>query len=75
MPASGVTRSRRGPGIAVLFAGGRPGHETVMAPPFHQLDYWSQARARQSFRILRVGYTWLAREALRTGAKTPEMKR
>jgi RimJ/RimL family protein N-acetyltransferase/GNAT superfamily N-acetyltransferase len=78
----------RAKGIAVPFAVVRLADETVIgATRFHQLDYWARPqRYAQGGRppqtppqanvpdTCEIGYTWLAREALRTGANT-EMKR
>jgi N-acetyltransferase len=78
----------RARGIAVPFAVVRLADETVIgATRFHQLDYWARPqRYDQGGRppqtpppanvpdVCEIGYTWLAREALRTGANT-EMKR
>jgi N-acetyltransferase len=69
----------RARGIAVPFAVVRRADETVIGSTrFHQLDYWPWPE-RQGARgavpdTCEIGYTWLAREALRTGANT-EMKR
>ncbi len=78
----------RAKGIAVPFAVVRLDDETVIGSTrFHQLDYWARpVRHAQGGRApqtppqadvpdtCEIGYTWLAREALRTGANT-EMKR
>ena len=78
----------RAKAIAVPFAVVRLADETVIgATRFHQLDYWARPqRYAQGGRpppdppqanvpdTCEIGYTWLAREALRTGANT-EMKR
>ncbi|HEY7882638.1 MAG TPA: GNAT family N-acetyltransferase, partial [Streptosporangiaceae bacterium] len=78
----------RARGIAVPFAVVRLADETVIGSTrFHQLDYWARpVRYDQGGRppqtppqavtpdTCEIGYTWLAREALRTGANT-EMKR
>ena len=77
----------RAKGIAVPFAVVRRDDETVIGSTrFHQLDYWARReRYDQGGRpqtpppqhvpdTCEIGYTWLAREALRTGANT-EMKR
>lgn len=65
----------RAKGIAVPFAVVRLADETVIgATRFHQLDYWARAQPADVPDTCEIGYTWLAREALRTGANT-EMKR
>jgi RimJ/RimL family protein N-acetyltransferase len=78
----------RARGVAVPFAVVRLADETVIGSTrFHQLDYWARpVRYDQAGRppqtppqadtpdTCEIGYTWLAREALRTGANT-EMKR
>jgi N-acetyltransferase len=78
----------RAKGIAIPFAVVRLADETVIGSTrFHQLDYWARPeRNAQGGRppqtpppvnvpdTCEIGYTWLAREALRTGANT-EMKR
>ena len=78
----------RAKGMAVPFAVVRLADETVIGSTrFHQLDYWARReRYDQGGRppqtppqadtpdTCEIGYTWLAREALRTGANT-EMKR
>jgi RimJ/RimL family protein N-acetyltransferase len=78
----------RAKGMAVPFAVVRLADETVIGSTrFHQLDYWARPeRYDQGGRppqtppqagtpdTCEIGYTWLAREALRTGANT-EMKR
>jgi RimJ/RimL family protein N-acetyltransferase len=78
----------RAKGMAVPFAVVRQADETVIGSTrFHQLDYWARReRYDQGGRppqtppqadtpdTCEIGYTWLAREALRTGANT-EMKR
>ncbi len=78
----------RARGIAVPFAVVRRDDETVIGSTrFHQLDYWARRerydQGGPSPQTLppadvpdtcEIGYTWLAREALRTGANT-EMKR
>ena len=65
----------RARGIAVPFAVVRLADETVIgATRFHQLDYWARAQPADVPDTCEIGYTWLAREALRTGANT-EMKR
>jgi RimJ/RimL family protein N-acetyltransferase/GNAT superfamily N-acetyltransferase len=70
----------RARGLAVPLAVVRLAGETVIgATRFHQLDYWSHpGRPVREHRAgpdtCEIGYTWLAREALRTGANT-EMKR
>ena len=65
----------RAKGIAVPFAVVRQQDETVIgATRFHQLDYWLRPEPRSTPDTCEIGYTWLAREALRTGANT-EMKR
>jgi N-acetyltransferase len=77
----------RAKGIAVPFAVLRLADETVIGSTrFHQLDYWARPEPyAQGGRppqtppqanvpdTCEIGYTWLAREALRTGANT-EMK-
>ena len=64
----------RAKGIAVPFAVVRLADETVIGSTrFHQLDYWARPLAGTPD-TCEIGYTWLAREALRTGANT-EMKR
>jgi RimJ/RimL family protein N-acetyltransferase len=65
----------RAKGIAVPFAVVRLDDETVIgATRFHQLDYWTRPVPGDTPDTCEIGYTWLAREALRTGANT-EMKR
>jgi len=65
----------RARGIAVPFAVVRLADETVIgATRFHQLDYWARPQPADVPDTCEIGYTWLAREALRTGANT-EMKR
>ena len=65
----------RAKGIAVPFAVVRRADETVIgATRFHQLDYWVRPEPSGLPDTCEIGYTWLAREALRTGANT-EMKR
>ena len=65
----------RAKGIAVPFAVVRLDDETVIgATRFHQLDYWARPVPGDTPDTCEIGYTWLAREALRTGANT-EMKR
>jgi RimJ/RimL family protein N-acetyltransferase len=65
----------RAKGIAVPFAVVRQQDETVIgATRFHQLDYWLRPEPRSTPDTCEIGYTWLARRALRTGANT-EMKR
>ncbi len=65
----------RAKGIAVPFAVVRLDDETVIGSTrFHQLDYWARREPRDVPDTCEIGYTWLAREALRTGANT-EMKR
>ena len=65
----------RAKGIAVPFAVVRLADETVLgATRFHQLDYWARPQSADVPDTCEIGYTWLAREALRTGANT-EMKR
>src|SRR5262249_56681007 len=74
------TLALRARGLAVPFTVVRLADETVIgATRFHQLDYWSHpGRPGREHRTgpdtCEIGYTWLAREALRTGANT-EMKR
>jgi RimJ/RimL family protein N-acetyltransferase len=65
----------RAKGIAVPFAVVRLADETVIGSTrFHQLDYWARPGGADVPDTCEIGYTWLAREALRTGANT-EMKR
>jgi N-acetyltransferase len=65
----------RAKGIAVPFAVVRLADETVIGSTrFHWLDYWPRSEAREAPDTCEIGYTWLAAEALRTGANT-EMKR
>ena len=65
----------RARGIAVPFAVVRLADETVIGSTrFHQLDYWARPVPGEMPDTCEIGYTWLAREALRTGANT-EMKR
>ena len=65
----------RAKGIAVPFAVVRLADETVIGSTrFHQLDYWARPGGANVPDTCEIGYTWLAREALRTGANT-EMKR
>jgi RimJ/RimL family protein N-acetyltransferase len=65
----------RAKGIAVPFAVVRLADETVIGSTrFHQLDYWARPQPASVPDTCEIGYTWLAREALRTGANT-EMKR
>jgi N-acetyltransferase len=65
----------RAKGIAVPFAVVRLADETVIGSTrFHQLDYWARPGGADIPDTCEIGYTWLAREALRTGANT-EMKR
>jgi N-acetyltransferase len=65
----------RARGIAVPFAVVRRRDETVIGSTrFHWLDYWRRREPREAPDTCEIGYTWLAREALRTGANT-EMKR
>jgi RimJ/RimL family protein N-acetyltransferase len=65
----------RAKGIAVPFAVIRLADETVIGSTrFHQLDYWARPGEANVPDTCEIGYTWLAREALRTGANT-EMKR
>src|ERR1700755_736773 len=65
----------RAKGIAVPFAVVRLAEEAVLgATRFHQLDYWARPQPADVPDTCEIGYTWLAREALRTGANT-EMKR
>ena len=65
----------RARGIAVPFAVVRQADETVIGSTrFHQLDYWAGPEPANVPDTCEIGYTWLAREALRTGANT-EMKR
>jgi RimJ/RimL family protein N-acetyltransferase/GNAT superfamily N-acetyltransferase len=62
-------------GMAVPFTVVRRADETVIgATRFHQLDYWARPEPPGLPDTCEIGYTWLAREALRTGANT-EMKR
>ncbi len=65
----------RAKGIAVPFAVVRRQDETVIGSTrFHQLDYWLWSEPHSVPDTCEIGYTWLAAEALRTGANT-EMKR
>jgi RimJ/RimL family protein N-acetyltransferase len=65
----------RARGMAVPFTVVRWADETVIgATRFHQLDYWLRPEPAGAPDTCEIGYTWLAREALRTGANT-EMKR
>jgi RimJ/RimL family protein N-acetyltransferase len=65
----------RAKGIAVPFAVVRLADETVIGSTrFHQLDYWPRPEPHDVPDTCEIGYTWLAAEALRTGANT-EMKR
>jgi N-acetyltransferase len=65
----------RAKGIAVPFAVIRRQDDTVIGSTrFHQLDYWSRPEPHTMPDTCEIGYTWLAREALRTAANT-EMKR
>ena len=65
----------RARGIAVPFAVVRLDGGTVIGSTrFHQLDYWPGPERKDVPDTCEIGYTWLAREALRTGANT-EMKR
>ncbi len=65
----------RAKGIAVPFAVVRLDDGTVIGSTrFHQLDYWARPEQTGLPDTCEIGYTWLAREALRTGANT-EMKR
>jgi RimJ/RimL family protein N-acetyltransferase len=65
----------RAKGIAVPFAVVRRQDETVIGSTrFHQLDYWLWPEPDGTPDTCEIGYTWLAAEALRTGANT-EMKR
>ncbi len=65
----------RAKGVAVPFAVVRRQDETVIgATRFHQLDYWPWPEPHGMPDTCEIGYTWLAAEALRTGANT-EMKR
>jgi RimJ/RimL family protein N-acetyltransferase/GNAT superfamily N-acetyltransferase len=65
----------RARGVAVPFAVVRLADETVIGSTrFHQLDYWARPEPTGMPDTCEIGYTWLAREALRTGANT-EMKR
>ena len=65
----------RAKGIAVPFAVIRRQDDTVIGSTrFHQLDYWPRPEPENVPDTCEIGYTWLAREALRTGANT-EMKR
>jgi RimJ/RimL family protein N-acetyltransferase len=65
----------RAKGIAVPFAVVRLADETVIGSTrFHQLDYWARPEPANVPDTCEIGYSWLAREALRTGANT-EMKR
>jgi RimJ/RimL family protein N-acetyltransferase len=65
----------RAKGIAVPFAVVWLADETVIGSTrFHRLDYWARPERVNLPDTCEIGYTWLAREALRTGANT-EMKR
>jgi N-acetyltransferase len=65
----------RARGLAVPFTVVRLADETIIgATRFHQLDFWVRPEKRDAPDTCEIGYTWLAREALRTGANT-EMKR
>jgi RimJ/RimL family protein N-acetyltransferase/GNAT superfamily N-acetyltransferase len=65
----------RAKGIAVPFAVVRRQDETVIGSTrFHRLDYWLWPEPHSTPDTCEIGYTWLAAEALRTGANT-EMKR
>ena len=65
----------RAKGIAGPFAVIRRRDDTVIGSTrFHQLDYWSRPEPDNVPDTCEIGYTWLAREALRTAANT-EMKR
>jgi N-acetyltransferase len=65
----------RARGIAVPFVVVRLADETVIGSTrFHWLDYWPRSEPRDVPDTCEIGYTWLAAEALRTGANT-EMKR
>jgi RimJ/RimL family protein N-acetyltransferase len=65
----------RARGLAVPFTVVRRADETIIgATRFHQLDFWVRPERRDAPDTCEIGYTWLAREALRTGANT-EMKR
>jgi len=65
----------RAKGMTVPFAVVRQADETVIGSTrFHQLDYWARREPHDTPDTCEIGYTWLAREALRTGANT-EMKR
>ena len=65
----------RARGLAVPFAVIRRQDETVIGSTrFHQLDYWLRPEQKSVPDTCEIGWTWLAREALRTAANT-EMKR
>jgi RimJ/RimL family protein N-acetyltransferase len=65
----------RAKGMALPFAVVRLADETVIGSTrFHQLDFWARPEPRDVPDTCEIGYTWLAREALCTGANT-EMKR
>ena len=65
----------RAKGIAVPFAVVRLADETVIGSTrFHQLDFWPRPEPKTVPDTCEIGWTWLAREAVRTGANT-EMKR
>ena len=65
----------RAKGIAVPLAVIRRQDDTVIGSTrFHQLDYWPRPEPENVPDTCEIGYTWLAREALRTAANT-EMKR
>ncbi len=67
----------RGSGTAVPFAVIRIGDDTVIGSTrFWDLGHWlwPDGRARTGPDTCEIGYTWLSRDAIRTGANT-EMKR
>jgi len=66
----------RARGLAVPFTVVRLADKTIIgATRFHQLDFWVRPEKRRDAPdTCEIGYTWLAREALRTGVNT-EMKR
>jgi RimJ/RimL family protein N-acetyltransferase len=60
---------------AVPFAVVRSSDDTVIGSTrFHQLDYWAWPEPRNAPDACEIGYTWLSRDAIRTGVNT-EMKR
>jgi N-acetyltransferase len=60
---------------AVPFAVVRAQDDTVIGSTrFHQLDYWPWPEARNTPDTCEIGWTWLSKDAIRTGVNT-EMKR